>query len=178
MWKRFVDGLVFGAGFGIAFTVSSMVVSALVFPVFLGSQMSDFPDTEIVFPDDGDDDSSAFYPSEDGAPFHTLPIEEKIAKASAIALVRYEPADDGRMKAVIVEYLKLQPGTEIFYAVGDEYSNSSFYPQKDRNRSDGEVIFFTGSPASMRFSTSVDGDRITGLNDIPTALFREKCNES
>jgi hypothetical protein len=24
-------------------------------------------------------------------------------------------------------------------------------------------------------STSVYGDRITGLNDIPLALFREKC---
>ena len=82
------------------------------------------------------------------------------------------------MKAIIVEYLKLESGIDIHYAVGDEHGGSSYYPTGGQQRGDGLVIFFTGSPATMRFSTTLSGDRITGLNDIPLALFREKCSEN
>ena len=175
--KKFVEGLLFGAGFSIAFIALWMIVTIFIYPVYLESQMSDLADTEIVFPDDSDTTSLTVHPAYTGEPFYSLSIEERIAKSSAIALVKYEPANDGRMQAIIVEYLKLQPGTETRYAVGDEYRGSSYYPNDDRSRGDGVVIFFTGSPANMELSTSVYGDRITGLNDIPLALFREKCNE-
>ena len=178
MFKKFVDGLAFGAGFSIAFIVLWMIVTVVIYPVYLESQMSDLAGTEIVFPDDSDDTSLTVHPAYGGEPFYSLSIEEQIAKSSAVALAKYEPANDGRMQAIIVEYLKLQPGTEIRYAVGDEYRGSSYYPNEDRNRGDGVVIFFTGSPATMELSTSVYGDRVTGLNDIPLALFREKCDDN
>jgi len=178
MLRKFVDGLAFGAGFSVAFIALWMIVTIVIYPVYLESQMSDFAGTEIVFPDDNDDTSLIVHPAYGGEPFYSLSIEEQIANSSAIALAKFQPADDGRMQAVIVEYLKLEPGTEIRYSVGDEYRSSSYYPNSDRIRGDGEVIFFTGSPASMELSTSVYGDRVTGLNDIPLALFREKCSES
>ena len=178
MLKKFFDGLAFGTGFSIAFIALWIIVTIFIVPVYLESQMSDLSDTDIVFPNDSDGASVTFDAADDGEPFYDLSIDEQIAKASAIALAMYEPADDGRMQAIIVEYLKLQPGTETRYSVGDEYRGSSFYPNPDRNRGDGVVIFFTGSPATMELATSVYGDRVTGLKDIPLALFREKCRES
>ena len=175
MFKKFSDGLAFGAGFSISFIVLWTIVSFVVFPAYFESQFSNIADSEIVFPDESESTSSSKFPVDSSPPFYSLSIEEQIAEASAIALAKYEPADDGRMRATIVEFLKLKPGTTIHYAVGDEYRGSSYYPSEDRNRGDGVVIFFTGSPAIMELSTSVYGDRITGLNDIPLALFREKC---
>jgi hypothetical protein len=175
MFKKFIDGLAFGAGFSIAFIVLWVIVSFVIFPAYFESQLASTADPDIVFPDESEGTSFPEYSVDSGPPFYSLSIEEQIAEANAIALAKYEPADDGRMQAIIVEFLKLQPGTEIQYAVGDEYRGSSYYPSEDRNRGDGVVIFFTGSPATMELSTSVYGDRITGLNDIPLALFREKC---
>ena len=133
MFKKFVDGLAFGAGFSIAFVALWMVVTIFIYPVYLESQMADLADTEMVFPDDGDNTSLTIHPANGGEPFYSLSIEEQIAKSSAIALAKYEPASDGRMQAIIVEYLKLQPGTETRYKVGDEYRGSSYYPNEDRS---------------------------------------------
>jgi hypothetical protein len=108
-------------------------------------------------------------------PFHELGAEEQIKEATVIALARYERADDGRMKAIIREFLKKQPNTTIYYNVGDEYAPSSYFPKEGMNYGDGVVIFFTGSPASM--SMSFSGDRIHGLGDIPLQLFKQKCEE-
>ena len=40
---------------------------------------------------------------------------------------------------------------------------------------DGEVVFFTGSPAMMQLAMSYSEDRIRGLGDMPLALLREKA---
>ena len=175
MFKKFVDGLAFGAGFSIAFIALWTVSSFVIFPAFFESQFSDIDGSEILFPDESESTAKPNFPMGSDVPFYALSIEERIDTASAIALARYEPSDDGRMKAVITEYLKRESGTKIRFEIGDEHPSSSYYPTEDRNRGDGVVIFFTGSPATMGMSTSVYGDRITGLNDIPLALFREKC---
>lgn len=111
-------------------------------------------------------------------PFHELELSEQIKQSSVIALLKYEQATDGKRHAVIKEFLKKSPGTEIYYAVGDEYKHSSYYPNAGTNYGDGLVIFFVGSPAQMRLSMSFEGDRIRGLGDLPVNLLREKCNES
>jgi hypothetical protein len=175
MFKRFIDGLAFGAGFSIAFLVLWSVASFVVFPAFFESRFGDLGGSEIVFPDDNDAPARDGFPVTDDESFFAASIEEQIEKASAIALAEYEPSDDGRMRAIISEYLKLEPGTKLRYEVGDEHPSSSYYPSEDRTRRDAIVIFFTGSPATMRMSTPFDGERISGLNDIPLELFREKC---
>ena len=42
---------------------------------------------------------------------------------------------------------------------------------------DGAVVFFMGSPATMKMAVTYTGDRIHGLGDIPIELLREKCKE-
>ncbi len=177
MFKKFIDGLAFGAGFSIAFVILWTVVSLFVFPAYFESQFADLEDAEITFSDQGSSSSDFDFLTGGGEAFYTLSIEDKIDRASAIALAEYQLAEDGRMRAIITEYLKLDEGTELRYEVGDEYPSSSYYPTEDKSRGDGVVIFFTGSPATMQMSSTYSGERITGLGDIPLALFRNKCED-
>ncbi len=70
---------------------------------------------------------------------------------------------------------KKEPGTIIYYKVGDEYPGASYYPKDGINRGEGVIIFFTGSPATMKMSVTFSDGRIHGLNDIPIELFKKKC---
>jgi hypothetical protein len=177
MLKKFTEGCVFGCGFAF----STIALYCLVIYMFFGSfiqstryitpknlpsTQSNHSQAEIYQPDSVEKNEK---------PFHDLNAEEQIQKASVIALAKYEKADDGKMKAIITEFLKKNPNTEIYYNVGDEYTSSSYYPSDKHGHGDGVVIFFVGSPAEMRMSMSYRGDRITGLSDIPIKLFREKC---
>lgn len=113
--------------------------------------------------------------SNPGVQFHELSLEEQIKKASVIALARHERWPDGKQKTIIKEFLKKEPNTTIYYNIGDEYPNGSFFKDEGIHYGDGLIVFFVGSPASMRMSMTFSGDRIHGLGDIPLQLLREKC---
>lgn len=115
--------------------------------------------------------------SEPGRPFYELPLEEKIEQASMIAVAEYQEGSDGRMQAIITDILKKGPDTVSYYDVGDEHPMSSYYPVEGRDRGDGVILLFTGSPARMGVSMSYRGERISSLGDMPLSLFREKCEE-
>lgn len=170
MFKRFVDGLVFGSGFAIAFVVISMLATFLVMPMVFRPGMP--PDISISHPG-----PPVGMFDESGPRFHELSVDEQIKQASVIALARYEPVPDGKMKAVIREFLKKEPDATLYYSIGDEYPSSSYYPKEGESRGDGLIIFFVGSPAMMRMSMSYSGDRILSLGDIPLQLFRNKCKD-
>ena len=175
MIKRFLDGLAFGAGFGIAFSIVSIAVWMFLIPTLLsqGSYQTPGP---IVF--DGDESPgipmSSIAEFED---FSEMSVDDQIAAASVIALIDYEPADDGRMQAIIGEILKKSDDVEFSYEIGDEYHSHSYYPD-GRRSNDGAVIFFAGSPARMRYSTTYSGDRITGLSNMTEDMFRQKCEDA
>ena len=173
MFRKFLEGLCFGGGFALAFILIAGVASSLLIPMIVRPPAIP-PELAPAVPSH----MARMWEEDAGPPFHELPVEQQIATASVIALARYEPAPDGRLKAVIKEILKKTPGTEFYYAVGDEYTSGSYYPVEGRNRGDGMVIFFKGSPAMMRMSMTYTGDRIHSLGDIPLQLFREKCDES
>lgn len=165
MARKFLEGVTFGAGFGLAF----LLVVWLGFSFFI----SKAPDrTGVSFSASEPTDKSA---EESGPPFHELTIEERIKKSSVIALASYESAPDGKKRAILKEFLKKDPGTTIYYNIGDEYPEGSYYPNEGRGNNENLIIFFTGSPASMKMSTTFSGDRIRSLGDIPLELFRTKC---
>jgi len=110
-------------------------------------------------------------------PFHELELDQQIEQSSVIAIARYEPGNNGEVKAIITEILKKDPNTTFYYNIGDEYKSSSYYPRDNTRYGDGVVIFFTGSPANMRMSMSYHGDRIRSLGDLPIELLRKKCKE-
>ncbi len=104
--------------------------------------------------------------------FHELPPDKQIQEASVIALTTYKP-DGARLKSIVSEILKQKSGTTFYYKVGDEYALGSRYVAEQRQYGDGEVIFFTGSPASMRFSASYANGRIGGMGDMPLQTLRD-----
>jgi len=167
MFRKFIEGLVFGAGFGIAF-MTIWYFSATVF--LPRATASKFHDIEMHFA--RPDAPNRGTPEK---PFDELGIDDQIKQASAIAIARYERAPDGEMKAIIHEFLKKNPGVELYYDVGDEYRTMSEYPREHTQIGDGVVIFFKGSPADMVLGMSYYGDRISGLGDLPLALLRDKC---
>ena len=181
MLKKFTEGLVFGSGFAISFITIWYIAAYLIYPMFIGPQLEQSiskqlsgiePDYRYSIP------QNIKEPSKSEKPFHELAVEEQIKQASVIALAKYEPAPDGKMNAIIKEFLKKDPGTTIYYNVGDAHPTSSYYPKAKTRYGDGLIIFFTGSPATMKMSMSYSGDRIHSLGDIPLELFREKCNDS
>jgi len=109
--------------------------------------------------------------------FYEWPIEKKVQTASVIAIARYEN-ENGKLKCMISEILKKSPGTTFYYKVGDEYPPGTRYLYKDRAYGEGEIIFFTDSPASMRFSCCFDGNRISGLGDMPLETLRKIIQKS
>jgi hypothetical protein len=174
MLQKFFNGLVFGAGFFVAVGLLGWLsASVLITPpigsdgktIYFGPSLSDA--SEVV------NKARTELPS-----LHDLPIEKQIERATVIVMTRFEDAADGRRKAVVAEILKHAPGARFQYAVGDEYPSASYYPKEDVIRGDGSVIFFEGASADMRYSVSFQGDRVSGLGDIPMKLFREKCNQS
>ena len=179
MWRKFIEGLAFGAGFGIAFLAIWYVSAAWMVPRLIGSRVHE-AETHFPVPASADKSSSTSAAEDrvrSGKPFHELGIDEQIKQASAIAIARFEHAADGENKAIIREFLKKDPGVEIYYAVGDEYQAASMYPREHTRIGDGVVIFFEGSPAQMVLLMSYYGDRIAGLGDIPIELFRDKCRK-
>jgi hypothetical protein len=165
---KFIEGITFGAGFGLAFFVVAWALAWLV-----GG--ADRLKNGVTLYSSSTSVSSTSPPAEEAMGGFDIPVEERIKKASFIALARFEPSPDGRQRAIIKEFLKETPGALIHYKVGDEYAPGSFYPQAGQERGDGVVVFFVGSPASMRFSSNYHGDRIGTFGDMPLDLFRRKC---
>lgn len=168
MLRKFFEGLLIGLGFWLALlVVGGIAMYLLAPPQFRPIQPSVSFSQEALPPTQLQKDP--------GPQFHDLPIEKQIAMASVIALARFEPGADGKMKAVFTEFLKKDPDTTIYYSIGDEYTSGSYYPSEGRHHGDGLVVFFVGSPADMRLSMTYTGDRIHSLGDIPLELFRKKC---
>lgn len=98
--------------------------------------------------------------------FHDWPIEKQIRTASVIAVSTYE-RDNGKLKSVVSSILKRAPNTDFHYKVGDEFFPGSRYARENTVYGDGEVMFFTGSPAQFCYSASYSEGRVGGLGDIP-----------
>ena len=121
--------------------------------------------------------STAGRETDSGAGFHDLAAEQKVDRASAILLVSYQK-DGDRFKAIVAEVLKLKPGVELHYNVGDEMVMYSYYPSDNASRGEGQVVFMLGSPAEMRSSYSFDHGRIGGMGDMPIEKLREMVRKA
>lgn len=109
--------------------------------------------------------------------FYTWPLEKKIQSASVIAITTYKQ-EDGKLKSYISEILKQKPGTTFYYKIGDEYITGTRYVSEHTSYGDGEVIFFTGSPAQMRLSSTYSNDRISGMGDMPLKILRDMIEDT
>lgn len=174
--KRFTEGLLFGAGFAVSFTIVWHVATYVVFPATVGLKIEKEANKQL-----------SEFNSKSGPPevrrgmkrrFHEMRPEESIAAASAIALAKYEPAPDGKMKAVITEFLKKEPDAKVPHDIGDEYPSGSYYPKENVRRGDELLIFLEGSRFREVRSMAIYDGRIAAWGDMPMELFRQKVKES
>jgi hypothetical protein len=98
--------------------------------------------------------------------------ESRVQSASVIALAKWEKSES-TLRCVVTEILKQAPDTAFQYKVGDEISTLNRRVSGNADYGDGQVLFFTGSPAQLEEATVYRGDRITGLGDISITNLRE-----
>jgi hypothetical protein len=194
MFNKIKDGFLTGLGFGIGLLFIYSFYMMFIWPAelertmkklnesanFYGQHMTDEIDVKVR-------EVSPFQNKPNPIPrpdpraefeqFHNLSLDQKIDVASAIAIGTFQEAEDGRHKAIITEFLKKEPNIDLYYNVGDEYPHMSSYPNERGDKSEQSfILFFAGNPPMMRTGMTYHGDRISGLNDIPVKLLREKCN--
>jgi hypothetical protein len=178
MVNRFKEGLVFGAGFAVAFFFISYAADFIFSPALLSYKLKhvQIPPPIQMNHSIPPANIGALLPSrENPKPFHELSPEEQINSASAIALATYEKQPDGRMAAIIKEFLKKHDGITLYYKAGDEYPEMSYYPSEKNKYGDGVIIFFAGAPATMQSAMTYSGGRIRSLGDMPLELLKSKC---
>ncbi|MBI1752046.1 MAG: hypothetical protein HY014_05040 [Acidobacteria bacterium] len=95
--------------------------------------------------------------------FHAFPISKQVESASLIMRTEYQKTD-GRIKCIIVEILKQTPNTKFYYKIGDEYPELGRMRELDTEYEAGQIAFFVGSPASMRYATSYANGHLGGAN--------------
>ncbi len=174
MLKKFLTGAVFGTGFSIA---ALSVYTAWMFYVlpplieqnFEKQFSSEIPVTENI---------SHLQEFANTPNFHELSVDEKIELATAIIVVKFEEGDNGNYKSVVEDVLKREEGIELYYNVGEVYESDSHHKMSDEFVPQRAIVFMQGRPATMRFSTTFDGERIRGLGGISLALLREKCGDT
>lgn len=190
MFNKIKNGFLNGLGFGIGLLLVYSFYMMLILPTEIKLTMEKFNESNSFYSGNTIDDidvkirETSSYQSkhtterqEKPKNFYQLSVDEKIEMASAIAIGKFQDAEEGLQKAVISEFLKKDPDLEIYYDIGDELPFMSSYQIKSFDKSGlNFIVFFTGNPPIMKSGMTYEGERIRGLNDIPIKLLREKCN--
>jgi hypothetical protein len=106
-----------------------------------------------------------------GRDFDTLPAEEKIKRARGILVTKHQQ-EGGKLRAIVSEILKQPKDEPLRYAVGQEYPDLSRYDGDIGTFGDGDVVLFVNSSSYMSESYTYRDGRISGLQEMPLALFR------
>ncbi|MBU2952749.1 hypothetical protein [Marinobacter sp. F3R08] len=170
MFKRFLSGVVFGAGFTVA-ALGLYTVWVLYFFAPLIDQRIDSEQTAYHSPEEPE-----VYPHTPN--FRELSVDEKVQKSSAILILRFEEGQHGNYRSIVEEVLKQEQGIELYYEQGEVYEEDSHYSTSDKFVPRRAVVFMQGSPAKMSYSTTFSGERIRGLGGISLSLLREKSNNT
>ena len=104
-------------------------------------------------------------------------VESRVQSASVIALTKWERSRC-TLRCVVTDILKQAPGSAFSYKVGDEISDLDEQVASNINYGDGQVLFYTGSPARLEQAATYCGDRIAGLGGIPISNLREIVGRS
>jgi len=104
-------------------------------------------------------------------------VESTVQSASVIALAKWERSRC-TLRCVVTDILKQAPGSAFHYKVGDEISDLDEEVASDLNYGDGQVLFYTGSPARLEQTAMYCGDRVAGLGGIPISNLREIVDRS
>ncbi|MEM7708111.1 MAG: hypothetical protein AAF358_21340 [Pseudomonadota bacterium] len=153
-----------GAAFGLGFATSCAIVWIVLDPLSAVTQSNQEQAAALTRE-----------PPFEAPNFFDQTVEEQISSSTVIALTRYIDGPNGKI-SILDAILKRNPGTEFYYEVGDQFPNSEYFSDPiDSRFGDGQVVFMSGSPATMRAAMSYRGERISNLGDMPLEVFLAKC---
>lgn len=113
--------------------------------------------------------------------FHTWPLQQQIQVASVIVLTRRREDRADGVHCQVSEILKQNRGTEFYYQIGDDYPLCGAAAGNDApgaRDSEGEVLFFIGSPAAFRYSVSYARGKVASLGDMPLSALRKRVADA
>lgn len=104
--------------------------------------------------------------------FADWPLEKQLANATVVARADRRLVN-GVQQAVISEVLKVKPGTEFKYKIGDHFAPADQRAQRDTEYGEGVLLMFTGQHATLQFMVAIyDGQLATG-NEVSLADIRK-----
>lgn len=100
--------------------------------------------------------------------FREVSLEEEIARASIIFRVEFEETSAGTAKAIIIDILKVAPGEEFPYTVGQEHKGAAAMAPGLHKYAEGALVIYTYSNDYLSARISRIRDGVTGLQGDPT----------
>ena len=156
MIKLFLRGLVFGLGFCTAVGIALFVASHLQF-----SERQSQAAVKTSF-------SALDEKMQREANWRELSLSEKLNRATAIVVLRFNKEEQGLNRAYVEKVVKKHPNVQLNLEVGSEVEKANFFSEggntRDRN---GVVKFYTQNPALEVEGLYLYDDRLIGEGSIP-----------
>lgn len=102
-----------------------------------------------------------------------MPLDELIDASTVIALTK-NVTEAGKVKCVLSEILKQDAGVKFYWEIGDDLRWCNVEPENAYMYGDGQVMFLTGNPASIKYSFSYRDGRTGAFGDMPLTILREE----
>ncbi len=112
-----------------------------------------------------------------GSAFIELTLERRIASASVIALARFDTRGDNA-RCRISEILKVAPGTQFGFKVGDVYPHCYQYKKEGDKYQEGLVMFFFGNPPDLQGVTFFEGNQVSQLGGLSLSELRAEADST
>jgi hypothetical protein len=159
MFKTFIRGIVFGAGFSISLIIIMFIAKEIL-----------INDLESKY------DNPTFQSNYEE--WHKLSDDEQLKKATAIAIIRYSDSEEGS-KIGTVEQIYTDDSVTLNIKVGDSYPSLKYYPRGDslRERS-GVLVVFRDSPPIEQSTLYLYDDRVAAYGDMPVEIAIKKFKEN
>lgn len=136
MIRKFLGGIVFGIGTGVALLIVYLVSVHLVLPRYLDSMLQD-----------GNEIAS-------------------LQSSDTLLVVRFEGRKGERQAAIIEQIHHKQEVPGFPFNIGDEYPSRSFTPRDDALHGSGAVVLISGPGMRPGFSANIYDGRVPGMQDM------------
>jgi hypothetical protein len=144
MFKRFLDGLVWGSGF-------SMAVVAVVFlAISINTGLTD------------EEELAALVEARDRVyeDFSNLSVKERVSMSSVALIVNFSKDDSYKYRATVEEIIKVSPGMSFEYKIGDRYPEADYTSSTSKPYGEKALIMLVGPRARYRTSAYFDGETV------------------
>lgn len=99
---------------------------------------------------------------------------DALIKASSAIVYSDNKLANGELHSEIREILLLRPGVTFNHKVGEAYPLPLQMHDTNVHHGDGQLVFFTGSPANFKESVTVYDGRVLGFDDMPLDTLKAK----